>query len=59
METKLAIMDQKDKDTGKLPAKISMAIRMNVVTEADIANGTRGEIEDIVLDEREETSLPR
>lgn len=52
-------MDQKDKDTGKLPAKISMAIRMNVVTEADIANGTRGEIEDIVLDEREETSLPR
>jgi hypothetical protein len=64
METKLAIANQKDKDTGKLPANISMAIGMkvmvllNVATEADIANGTRGKIEDIVLDNREETSMP-
>ena len=28
-----------------------------VATEADIANGTRGEIQDIILDEREESSV--
>ena len=56
MEAKLAIAEQKDKDTGKLPATVHMAIGMkamvllNVATEADIANGTRGEIQDIILD---------
>ena len=46
MEAKLVIVEQKDKDTGKLPATIHMAIGMkamvllNVATEADIANGT-------------------
>ena len=64
MEAKLAIVEQKDKDTGKLPATIHMAIGMkamvllNVATEADIANGTQGEIQDIILDEREEMSAP-
>jgi hypothetical protein len=63
MEAKLAIAEQKDKDTGKLPATVHMAIEMkamvllNIATEADIANGTRGEIQDITLDEREETSV--
>ena len=62
MEARLAIAEQKDKDTGKLPASVHMAIGMkamvllNLATEADIANGTRGEIQDIILDEREEIS---
>ena len=60
MEAKLAIAEQKDKETGKVPASVHIAIGMkamvllNVATEADIANGTRGEIQDIILDEREE-----
>ena len=33
-------------------------VLLNVATEADIANGTRGEIQDIILDEREELSAP-
>lgn len=64
MEAKLATAERKDKDTGKLPATVHMAIGMkamvllNLATEADIANGTRGEIQDIILDEREEMSAP-
>ena len=63
MEAKLAIAEQKDKDTGKLSAVVHMAIGMkamvllNIATEADIANGTWGEIQDIILDEREEGSV--
>ena len=30
-------------------------VLLNVATEADIANGTRGEIQDIILDEREDS----
>jgi hypothetical protein len=37
---------------------MKVMVLLNVATEADIANRTRGEIKDIVLDEREETSLP-
>jgi len=33
-------------------------VLLNVATEADIANGTWGEIQDIILDEREELSAP-
>jgi hypothetical protein len=64
METKLAIAEQKDKDTSKLPASIQIAIRMkamvllNIVTEGDIANSTQGEIHNIILDQREEVSEP-
>jgi len=64
MEAKLAIARLTDKATGKLPTTIQMAIRMkamvllNVATEANIVNGTRGEIQDIILDEREEPSMP-
>jgi len=60
MEAKLAIAGLTNKATGKLPARIQMAIGMkamvllNVATEADIVNGTREEIQDIILDEREE-----
>ena len=31
---------------------------MNIATDADVANGTRGEIQDIILDEREEILTP-
>ena len=64
MEARLAIAGLEDKKTGKLPATLQMAIGMkamvllNVATEADIANGTRGEIQDIILDEREDLSAP-
>jgi hypothetical protein len=64
MEAKLAIAGLEDKATGKLPATVHMAIGMkamvllNIATEADIANGTRGEIQDIILDEREDLSMP-
>lgn len=64
MEAKLAIAGLDDKKTGKLPAFVQMAIGMkamvllNLATEADIANGTRGEIQDIILDEREQLSVP-
>ena len=62
METKLAIAGLADNKTGKLPDLVQMAIGMkamvllNLATEADIANGTRGEIQNIILDEREEIS---
>jgi hypothetical protein len=64
MEAKLAIAGLNDVNTGKLPRVVHMAIGMkvmvllNVATEADIANGTRGEIQYILLDEREELSAP-
>jgi len=61
MEAKLAIVGLEDKKTGKLPTTVQMAIGMramvllNVATEVDIANGMRGEIQDIILDEREDS----
>jgi hypothetical protein len=33
-------------------------VLLNIATEADITNGTRGVIQDIILDEREEGSVP-
>ena len=57
MEAKLATAGLDDKKTGKLAVFVHMAIGMkamvllNLVTEANIANGTRGQIHDIVLDE--------
>ena len=64
MEAKLATTGLDDKKTGKLAAFVHMAIGMkamvllNLATEADIANGTWGQIHDIVLDERERLSVP-
>ena len=64
METRLVIAGLDEKKTGKLPATVHMAIGMkamvllNVATEADIANGTRGEIQDIILDEWEDLLAP-
>jgi ATP-dependent exoDNAse (exonuclease V) alpha subunit len=62
MEAKLAIAALDDLKTGKLLATVHMAIGMkamvllNVATEAKIANGTRGVIQDIILDERGDPS---
>ncbi|KAF9561234.1 hypothetical protein CPC08DRAFT_606892, partial [Agrocybe pediades] len=59
MEGRLALAKMKDKEKGKLSDTIDMAIGIkvmvlvNMATEADIANGTRGEITDILLDQRE------
>ena len=33
-------------------------VLLNIATDADIANGTRGKIQDIILDEREDLLLP-
>jgi hypothetical protein len=45
------------KHTGKLPGQLELAVSMkamvtmNIATKADLANGMRGEIVDIVLDQ--------
>ena len=53
------VAGMKEQDTRKLSDRIEIAIGMrailfNLSTEAEIANGTRGTIRDIVLDPREE-----
>ena len=59
MEARLAIAKLNDNQTGKLCNQITVAIGMkamvvlNLATKADIANGTRGTIIDIVLNPRE------
>jgi ATP-dependent exoDNAse (exonuclease V) alpha subunit len=64
MEGKLAVASLDDAKTGKLPASIRIAIGMkamvvlNIATEAEVANGTRGEIQDVILDEREDLLTP-
>jgi hypothetical protein len=48
-----------EKHTGKLPGQLELTVGMkamvtlNIATEADLANGVRGEIINIVLDPRE------
>jgi len=55
------IVGMNEKDTKKLADRIEIAIGMkamilfNLSTDADIANGTRGIIKDIILDPQEET----
>lgn len=57
---RLRIARMNSKATGKLADRLTVAkgmkamVLLNVATEADIANGTRGVVEDIVLDPREE-----
>lgn len=59
MDAKLAIAKLKDKHTGNLQDSIHLAVgmkamvRVNYAIEADVANGTRGRIESIVLDQRD------
>lgn len=64
MEERLVVAGLNDTKTGKLPAVVRIAIGMkamvvlNIATEADVANGTRGEIQHIILDERAEPLTP-
>lgn len=56
---RLGIARMNFRNTGKLQDRLTIAkgmkamVVLNLATEADIANGTRGVIEDIVLDPRE------
>ncbi len=56
----LAVLTLPLKQTGRLPARIEIAIGMrgmvllNISTESDLANGSRGIVTDIILDSREE-----
>ena len=56
---KLAVAHLKPDDTNKLPNMVEFALDMramvllNMATDADLANGSRGIIKDIILDLRE------
>ncbi len=59
MEEKVTVASMRAKQTARLDHKVQIAIGMramvliNITTEADIANGTCGIIQDIILDSRE------
>ncbi len=61
---RLLIAGLKEKDTKNLSDRIEIAvgmkamIKVNVSTEGEVANGTRGTIRDIILDPREEAAEP-
>nr|GAT47621.1 predicted protein [Mycena chlorophos] len=63
MRERLAITLATTKQSGKLNERVEIAVGMramvlfNISTEADLANGTRGEIIDIVLDACEQDTL--
>ncbi|SJL03171.1 uncharacterized protein ARMOST_06517 [Armillaria ostoyae] len=60
MEEQVMVTGMTMKQSGRLAEKVEIAIGMkamvlmNIATEADITNGTRGTIEDIILDSRED-----
>lgn len=62
--TRLAIAGLKDDATKNLKMRVELAVGMkamvvlNIATEADLANGTRGTIQGFVLDPREGHVLP-
>ena len=62
--TKLAIAGLKDDVTKNLKMRVELSIGMkamvvlNIATDADIANGTRGTVEGFVLDPREKSTTP-
>ncbi len=62
-EERLLVAGTPNKNTGQLSDNIVLAIGMkamivrNIATEADLANGTRGIIEDIILDPREDNPI--
>ena len=63
-ETRLAIAHLKDDVTKNLKMRVELAVGMkamvvlNIATEADLANGTRGIVRGIVLDPRENETPP-
>jgi ATP-dependent exoDNAse (exonuclease V) alpha subunit len=72
MQQQVTVAGMFEKHTGKLPGQLELVVgmkamvTMNIATEADLANGMRGEIINIVLDPRElnphrdeETSVTR
>ena len=72
MQQQVTVAGMFEKHTGKLPGQLELVVgmkamvTMNITAEADLANGMRGEIIDIVLDPRElnphrdkETSIMR
>jgi ATP-dependent exoDNAse (exonuclease V) alpha subunit len=72
MQQWVTVAGMSKKHTGKLPGQLELVVgmkamvTMNITAEADLANGMRGEIIDIVLDPRElnphrdkETSIMR
>jgi len=64
MKTKVAIARLKDDVTKNLKMRVELAVGMkamvvlNISTEADLANGTRGTVQGFVLDPREERVIP-
>ncbi|PBK71937.1 hypothetical protein ARMSODRAFT_973478 [Armillaria solidipes] len=61
MKERLDVMSMNEKKTGRIPDMLEIALGMkamvtiNIAMESDLANGTRGTIEDLVLDQREPT----
>jgi len=59
MQQQVTVAGMFEKHTGKLPGQLELVVSMkamvtmNIATEADLENGARGEIVDIVLDPRE------
>ena len=62
--TKLAIAGLKDETTRNLRMRVELAVGMkamvvlNIATEADLANGTRGTVQGFALDPREKHTIP-
>jgi PIF1-like helicase len=62
--TMLEIASLKDETTRNLKRRVELAVGMramvilNIATEADLANGTRGTVQGFVLDPREERAVP-
>lgn len=61
---KVVVVGMTIKQTGRLAERVELSVGMkvmvilNIATEGDVANGTRGIIEDIILDPRERLSKP-
>ena len=64
MSTKKEIAGLKDETTRNLKMRVELAVGMkatvvlNIATEADVANGTRGAVKGFVLDPREMNTAP-
>ena len=64
MEAKLAMAALDNKKKSKLPAFVQVAISikamvlLNLATKSNVANGTWGHIQDIILDKQEGLCVP-
>ncbi|KAF8812817.1 hypothetical protein BYT27DRAFT_7272529 [Phlegmacium glaucopus] len=63
-KTRLAVASLKDDMTKNLKGRVELSVGMkamvvlNIATDADVANGTRGTVEGFVLDPREDYTTP-